>query len=217
MLIAKLTISYDRGMARNDEKDLTEGQASIFGRGMETKDGKVIRGLGMHFRSKADMEATQERDRDAKRIYNEFRSRFLATPLEGVYVVGQHGEAKAFIDSLTHRPDINVFVSEFELTAPGELNASEIRGWAEKVRRQLASISLGRCKEADEDGLRALETLATCPILKKETGNRIKELVASVRDQKLDRVELKRSLETLSVGIETMQLQPRATPQLVEA
>ena len=84
--------------------------------------------------------------------------------------------------------------------------------------RYKAVVSLGRTKEADEDGLRALETLASCPVLKSETGTRIKELVAALRVGTLTRVELTRNLETLDVQIEQspLQLQPRRISNLQE-
>lgn len=220
MQIAKLTISYERGLHRNDERDLSaEGKTlGLLGRGDKTADGKVIRGVGTHYENEAVAALVKERDADARRIYSEFRGRFLATPLEGVYVISKRGEAKDFVSNIEHRDDIRVYVTEFELTAPAELNADELRAWGVKIQRQLASVSLGRTAEADEDGLRALESLAGCPVLKKSTGDRIKELVADLRASKLTRIELKRGLEKLNVEIEQAplaQLAPRRTPMEV--
>lgn len=219
MQIAKLTISYDRGLAHNDVRDVTQDgtRIGVLTRGDTTADGKVIRGLGTHYQSAEIAALVQERDKEARRIYTEFRGRFLATPLEGVYVISQRGEAKRFIDGLEIRSDIKVYVTEFELTAPGELNTDELRAWGIKIQRQLSGISLGRSKEADASGLRALETLASCPILSKGTGNRIRELVAMVRDNRLDRVELKRNIETLPIELETSSLSPRRSPALEAA
>lgn len=220
MLIAKLTIGYDRGLALNDENDLKagDGPATIAFKGYKTADGKVIRGLGTHYRSDADMELVKARDQDANRIRSEFRKRFLATPIDGLYVVPQPGVARRFIQELGHREDINVRVTEFELASPNGLDGGELTEWANRIKKQLSGVSLGRTKEADEDGLRALETLASCPVLKSETGTRIKELVAALRSGNITRVELKRNLETLDVQIEQspLQLQPRRTPKLQE-
>lgn len=227
MLIAKLTISYERGLHRNDARDIvaTDGaekapKGFVLGRNQTTQDGKIIRGLGTHYESAEVAELVKQRDAHAKTIYTAFRERFLATPLEGVYVVATRGEAREFVENLPERrADVQVYVTEFELTAPGELNESEVRAWGEKVRRQLGSISLGRSKEADEDGLKALEHLASCPILSKQTGTKIKELVAGVRLKKLDRVELKRSIEKLDVKIEQAPLavEPRRSPKITPA
>lgn len=221
MLIAKLTIGYDRGLALNDETDLkNEALAlpgSILTRGATTKDGKIIRGLGTHYRSDADMILVKQRDADANRIRAEFRKRFLATPIDGLYVVPKAGVARAFINGTAYRSDLTVRVTEFELASPQGLDSGELTEWANRIKKQLSSVSLGRTKEADEDGLRALETLASCPVLKSETGTRIKELVAQLRNEKITRVELKRNLQTLDVQIEQAPLAPRKTPSLVGA
>ncbi len=220
MLIAKLTIGYDRGLALNDATDLVNATAGVgvgvvAHKGYTTVDGKVIRGLGTHYRSDADMILVKEKDADANRIRTEFRKRFLATPIDGLYVVAKPGMARAFVSELGHRDDINVRVTEFELASPNGLDGGELTEWANRIKNQLSSVSLGRSKEADEDGLRALETLASCPVLKPETGTRIKELVAALRSEKITRVELKRNLQTLDVQIEQAPLAPRRTPTLV--
>ncbi len=161
------------------------------------------------------MELVKEKDADANRIRTEFRKRFLATPIDGLYVVPKPGMARGFIDGLGHRDDINVRVTEFELASPNGLDGGELTEWANRIKNQLSGVSLGRSKEADEDGLRALETLARCPVLKPETGTRIKELVAALRAEKITRIELKRNLQTLDVQIEQAPLAPRRTPTLV--
>lgn len=213
MLVAKLTISYDRGLAHNDPKDLETGA----GRGFKTQDGKIIRGLGTHYRSETDASLVQERDKEAKRVYNEFRARFLSTPIDGVYIIPKAGAAEAFIKGLEVRSDIRVRVAEFKLESTGGLDGEELAEWAERVKRQLNGIALGRSKEADEDGLRALETLAACPVLKKSTGTRIRELVAMVRDHQISRVELRRKIDMINVEVEGDSLAPRKTPDMVEA
>lgn len=220
MLIAKLTISFDRGLAHNDTRDLKPEDApegfKIAGRGDKTADGKVIRGLGTHFRSEEDAILVAEREKEARRVYNEFRSRFLATPIDGLYVVPKPGIAKAFVESLGVRPDIAVRVTEFRLESPGGLDGAELGEWATRIKRQLSGVSLGRSKEADAEGLRALETLASCPVLTPSTASRIKELVAMVRENRLTRLEIKRKIETMDVEIETKVLAPRQTPALVQ-
>lgn len=224
MLIAKLTISYDRGTALNKPDDLVASDTKptpqavnmVAGRGHKTADGKVLRGLGSHFRSEADAELVKERDFAAREIYTAFRKTFLAAPIEGLYFVPVRGEAKRFINGLDVRSDMRVSVSEFELTAPSDLEQQELADWSKRIKNQLSSISLGRNKEADAAGLDALVSLSSCPMLQKETGIRIRELVALVRNSKMERVELKRSLDKLDVQVETSVLAPRRTPKLQE-
>lgn len=218
MLIAKLSISYDRGTALNRKEDLTDSvpAGDIFGRGTKTADGKVIRGIGSHFRSEADKNLAKERDQDAARIRNAFRSRFLITPLDGVYIMPSAGAGKMFVKSFEHRPDVRVSVTEFMLESAGGLDAVELSEWANRIKRQFAEISLGRSEKADEDGLKALESLSKCPALKPSTGTRIREMVASVRDAKMTRIEIRRNIETMPFEIEPAPLAPRRMPKLRE-
>jgi hypothetical protein len=219
MLICKLTISYDRGLSHNDEQDLSESadgvQVNVIGRGAVTKDGKIIRGLGTHFKSEADRDLVKARDQEASRIRTEFRKRFVSTPIDGTYIVGEPGIAKRFISELGYRSDMRVFVQEFNLECPSGMDNSELSSWAERIKKQLSSVSLGRGKEADADGLRALETLASCPVIKPETGRRIKELVAMVRDNKMERIEVRRRIETMQIEVNDSVMSPRRTPALV--
>lgn len=223
MLIAKLTISYDRGVALNRPEDLkvedAEGKkpaAEIAERGHKTADGKVLRGLGSHFRSEADAELVKLRDANAREIYTAFRSRFMAAPIEGLYFVEKGGEAKKFVAGLEVRDDMRVYVSEFELSAPSDLEQAEMAAWSKRIKNQLSSISLGRSKEADEAGLDALVALAGCPVLQKGTSDRIRELVSMVKDGRMERVEIKRHLEKLNVSVNTETLAPRAAPRIVK-
>ena len=222
MNIAKLTISYDRGVSLNKPDDLLVQDAEkksidahVAERGYKTADGKVLRGLGSHFRSEADAELVKERDAAAREIYSAFRKSFLAAPIEGLYFVPERGQAKTFISKLEVRDDMRVSVSEFELTAPSDLEQAEMQAWGTRIKNQLASISLGRKKEADEDGLNALLALSKCPMLKKSTGDSIRSLVEAVRCQKINVVDVKRSLDKLVINVDTETLSPRRTPKLV--
>ncbi len=224
MLIAKLTISYDRGVSLNKPGDLKVADAEgittaavIAGRGTKTADGKVLRGLGSHFRSEAEAELVKLRDFAAREIYTAFRQKFMAAPIEGLYFVPTKGEAKSFIRGLDVRSDMRVSVSEFELTAPSDLEQAEMAAWAHRIKNQLSSISLGRSKEADAAGLDALVSLASCPVLQKGTGDRIRELVSMVRDGRMERVEIKRHLEKLNVSVNAETLAPRRAPKIEAA
>lgn len=222
MHIAKLTISYDRGVSLNKQEDLVEGIATpenvriVAGRGHKTADGKVLRGLGSHFRSEAEAELVKQRDFAAREIYRSFRSAFLAAPIEGLYFVPERGQAKAFISKLEVRDDMRVSVSEFELTAPSDLEQAEMQAWGTRIKNQLSSISLGRKSEADEEGLNALVALSKCPMLQKSTGDSIRTLVEAVRCQKIKTVDVKRSLDKLVINVNAETLSPRRTPKIAE-
>lgn len=223
MLIAKLTISYDRGVAMNRERDVKEAldlvnaetPAEPKPKTNEDANKPLIRGLGTHYRSAADAELVKQRDFAARGIYNAFRQRFIAAPIDGLYFVEKAGEAKTFVNGLEGvREDMQVRVSEFELSAPQDLEQAEMNAWAKRIKNQLSSISLGRSKDVDEEGLGALLALAKCPVLKKETATRIKNMVGDLRSQKITRVELKRNIEKLDVQLETATLAPRRSPSL---
>lgn len=226
MLIAKLTISYDRGVARNDENDvkeslnLTNAELPLEDAAAPKKPAEkpLLRGLGTHFKSAEDMDLVKQRDFAARNIYTAFRQQFIAAPIEGLYFVERAGQAKAFVAGLEDvREDMQVRVSEFELSAPQDLEQAEMAAWGKRIKNQLASISLGRSKEADEAGLSALLALAKCPVLQKGTRVKINAMVNDLRTQKITRVELKRSLDKLDVQVETSTLAPRRTPSLMEA
>lgn len=210
MRIAKLTIGYDRGVKQNDERDLETKN----GRGTTLADGSIIRGLGTKFRSQADKDLVAERDKAARVVYQAFRERFLSVNIDGLYAVPEAGVAKKYAESLVTRDDITVRVVEFDISTSGDLDAAEVKEWSDRIRRQLSQVQLGRKAETDEEGLRSLEYLASCPLLAKSTGARIKSLVEMLRSSKITRVELKRHLETLPVELDQAPLAPRRVPVL---
>jgi hypothetical protein len=196
MIVAKLTISYDRGTVLNKKADLGAGLQ----RGDVTANGGIVRGLGSHFRSQADMEATQARDKEAKRIYRAFRERFLTTSIDGLYIVPAYGEAEKFIAGLN--PDgVVVRVSEWELTKTTGIDVVELSAWAGKIKNQLTEIGLGRGKKADQEGIEAVKALADCPVLSQETRDAVKNLVALVESAQIDRSVFKSRLENLNIEI----------------
>lgn len=216
MRIAKLTISYDRGLERNDEKDLfysaslgeDVAKTAINAKGATTADGKIIRGLGTHFKSQRDQELVKKRDQIASQIRQAFRERFVATSIDGVYVLTESGAGKDFVSELPgmllnemHENDVKLRVQEFDLVTE-DLDAGELRAWSERIKNQLASVQLGRKKELDEDGLNALVTLSQAPIISAATGRRIRELVEALRERKIDRIEIKRQIAQMDVEIE---------------
>lgn len=209
MRIAKLVISYDRGLERNDEKDLADGEtSSVLTRGSTTADGKIIRGLGTHFKTERDQQLVKARDQIASSIRQTFREKFVATSIDGCYVLNAAGDGKNFLLDLPqelqnriNEYDVQVRVQEFDLVTEG-LDTGELRAWSDRIRSQLASVQLGRKKEIDEEGLNALISLTSCPLISPETAKRVRELVEAVREQKITRLELRRSIADLDVEID---------------
>jgi hypothetical protein len=214
MLIAKLRVSLkDCGIQYNSSAELETAKV----RGSELVDGKIIRGLGTHFASKEAKERFDRLTAKGNKIREQFNQRFLRTPLESTFVVTTPGEAKEFAKQFdSERPDIDVSVFEFELGATAELDEKEMKEWGERVKSQLKRVPLGRGEEVDEDGLTALLTLASCPVLAQETRDRINGMVAEVRVGKMNRADFKRGISILPVVMEqSTLLVPRSRPEPV--
>jgi len=214
MLIAKLRVSLkDCGIQYNNSAELETTKV----RGSELVDGKIIRGLGTHFASKEAKERFDKLTAKGNKIREQFNQRFLRTPIESTFVVSKAGEAKEFAKQFDgERPDIDVSVFEFELGATAELDEKEMKEWGERVKSQLKRVPLGRGEEVDEDGLTALLTLASCPVLAQETRDRITTMVAEVRVGKMNRADFKRGISIMPVVMEQSTLMvPRSRPEPV--
>jgi hypothetical protein len=231
MNIARLSIGYGRGVARNEAQDVkahlglfdvTEAKVAAVKKAKKAEqgpdtDGPILRGLGTHFISKEESELVKLRDANAKALYTSWRETFLSTPLDGVYVIPQPGAAKAWLREQEYRSDMTVRVSEFELTTRNEMDAADIMEWTKRIKNQLSAVSLGRGKDGDAKGLSALAALSSCPLLSKATAQRIKELVEMARDGKMDRVELKRQIITTNIEIDQKPITVRRNIKLDSA
>jgi hypothetical protein len=213
MLIAKLRINLkDCGIQYNNAAELETSKT----RGTVLSYGKIVRGLGTHFASQEAKERFDRLTSESNVIRGKFNRRFLRTPIESTFVIGKRGEAKEFAAQFNTNPDITVSVFEFELgSANGELDEKEMKEWSERVKAQLKQVPLGRGEEADLEGLSALETLASCPVLAKETADRIRLMVAEVRVGKMTRTDLRRGIQLLDVEMDQTSLVPRSRPEAV--
>lgn len=213
MLIAKLRVSIkDAGILYNNSTDLETDKS----RGAVLKDGKILRGLGTSFRSVEAKERYEKLVSEANAIRVEFGQRFLRTPIESTFVLTRRGEGKEFATKFGGNPDIEVYVTELELGAQESLDEKEMKEWSQRVKEQLKRVPLGRGEEADADGLAALETLAGCPVLSKETADRIRLMVSEVKVGKMNRTDLKRGISLLDVQLDQSPLlAPRPKPELV--
>jgi len=212
MIIAKLTITFDRGVASNKAQDIgLETQPT------STQDGGVVRGLGTHFRDEAARLAATERSTEEQRIRTAFKREFLASPIPGTYVLPSTGTGADLLTRLGVRPDIDARVCEYELAATNEaLPPGELREWSERVKAQVDTVPLGRGKTAGEEGLGILERLASCPLLADETRNALQGIIAEARLERIDRIEVKRRIEVLDVQVDLAALAPRRAPVLLD-
>ena len=197
MIVAKLTISYDRGTSLNKKSDL----GTALKRGDATASGGIVRGLGSHFRSHDDMLAVQARDKESNRIYRALRERFLTTSIDGLYIVPGYGAAKKFVASLSP-VGIDVRVSEFELTSSTGLDVEELTAWGKKIKNQLAAVGLGRKKEIDRGGLQAINALSDCPLLSQKTRDAVKNLLSLIGEAKINRSEFRKRLDGMNFEVE---------------
>jgi hypothetical protein len=211
MLIAKLTVSInDAGIAYNSATELEAKHQA----GDVLEDGKVVRGLGTHFASKEAKERYDKLTAEGNAIRVKFANRFLRTPIEATFIISKPGEAREFAAQFASNPDIVVRVFEFELgSVGGNLDEMEMKEWSRRVKEQLKRVPLGRSEEADEEGLDALETLASCPVLARETAERLMKMVNEARVGTLKRADLKRNVALLDVSMDQTSLEiPRSVP-----
>jgi hypothetical protein len=220
MIIGRLHVSFDRGTATNRADDLGLPTAP-----QVTSDGKVVRGLGTHFRSEEDRALAQERSNEEARVRAAFKRSFVTSPIPGTYILPRKGEGQRVLDSLDPpvRPDVTVSVSEYVLDIVTQ-SPVEVEQWAERVSKQIQDVPLGRAKGKDwadskggAGGIAILEGLAQCPILGEETRQDILDLIADAKLQRLDRVTLKRRLDTLKVDLDAPVVNPRRAPIQTEA
>jgi hypothetical protein len=207
--IAKLRISLkDAGIQYNSATELE----TKVGRGSVLVDGKVVRGLGTHFASKEAQDRYNKLTARSNAIRDQFNSRFARFLFDGTYVV-KPGEGKEFAAQFVgDQPDITVDVFEYDVT--GDPDERELSVWSGRIKEQFKRAKLGRGEDVDEEGLKALETLAGCPILAAATRDRVLEMVGQVRAGKIDRVELKRGIGLLEVQVDNESLSVRrGTPQ----
>lgn len=209
MIVARLSISYDRGTRRNSASDLGIDSKT------KTEKGGLIRGLGSHFRSEEAKKLANECSKEEQRIRKAFEGAFMASPLPGIFMVNKSGDARALLATLTIRPDMDARVTEFDLSPREALPEADLSAWAERVDKQLKRVSLGKKKAASDEGLAKLEELSACPILADDTRESIRALLAEAKLQTMARVDIKRKLADIDVRIQVGdQLSPRRAPVL---
>lgn len=207
MIVGRLSVSFDRGVSTNKAPDL----------GLEetpetTSDGKLVRGLGTHYRSEEAKETAKEFAKQEGQIREAFRRAFLSSPIPGIYVLPESGAGRELLRTLEFDPRINAHVSEYSLTM-GDVPPIEISEWADRVKRQLVDVPLGRDSDPAAEGLVTLESLARCPVLDEETSEQLLSLIADAKLKAITRVELRREIRALEVKVQTTVKPRRIKPQ----
>jgi hypothetical protein len=208
LLIGRLCISYDRGTARNNATDL-----GLVSRPTGTQDGKIVRGLGSHFRS-ADAEAlAQERSNEEGRIRDAFKRAFVSAPFPGTFILATPTEGRDFLAALDPAPrkDVRVSVEVYTLGVI-EQAPEEITRWGERVSKQLAKVPLGRGKQAGGAGLKILEQLAGCPVITEESRGDLLALIEDAKLERVNRVDFRRKLAEVKVQVAASPVAPRRAP-----
>lgn len=195
LIIAKLSISYDRGIILNKPKDIGLDDVPP-----ETPDGGLVRGVGTHWRDAATKAIVAERDKDYERIFREFRRAFPVAPFDGTFILPRKGAAREFLSRLTYRPDVNVSVSEYELGVVSQ-TATELDDWGKRVTRQLQEVPLGRDETVSVDGLTILANLASCPVFNDKSRAALLALIQDAKLDKVNRVDFKRRLGAFTVTL----------------
>jgi hypothetical protein len=203
MHIAKLNISYERGVRRNLPVDV----------GLEkepetAKSGGKVRGLGTHWESEAARVFAKACETEERRIRDAFRRKFMLTPIEGTFFIPFSGAAHVYLDSLQPSKDIKIRVSEYTLLSDSELGRDEVSDWSQRVRNQLMDVSLGCEREATPEGLKALEELASCPLLSEDTRVKLVNIIGMAKTNQMTRVQVKRSIKLVDVEIDPKALTP---------
>jgi len=209
MIVGRLCISYDRGTARNRATDL-----GLDSRPTETTDGKIVRGLGSHFRSIEAKEKAQERVNEEGRIRDLFRRRFVSAPFPGTFVMASESEGADFLAALDPAPraDVRVSVEVYRLGVVVQA-PEEVSRWSERVAKQLAKVPLGRGKAAGGEGLQVLESLANCPVITDESRADLLALIGDAKLENVSRVDFRRKLAEVSVQVSAAApVAPRRAP-----
>lgn len=223
MLVCKLTISFDRGIARNDPKDVGLDTEPV-----KTTDGEgLVRGLGTHYRNEEAKTRAEACEAEDRRIRRGYAAEFVRSPIEGLYVVPNREAPRALLTHLAPSADVKVRVSVFNLSSDGAMETDEMKEWQDRIRRQFdKDARLGKEKFAAEDGLATLTRLAECPVLAVETREELLNLIQAARLEKVERKEFKRRIASMDLRIDATPAvgprrvglsRPAATPDVPAA
>lgn len=210
MIVGRLTISYDRGVARNAASDV-----NLDAEPTTTPDGGIVRGLGTHYRSQEARDNAMAWSAAERKVRLEFSRSFMSSPLPGVYVLPDRDAGRLLLQSLEIPLAVQARVSVYDLSPDGDLPPAEVAEWVERIRRQLDDLPLGRGKETSAAGLKAMESLIACPVLSEDTRNALSGLIAETRLASVERVEFKRRLADIPLTVSIAPVIAPRRPSLV--
>ena len=210
MIVGRLHVSFDRGTKTNQAPDL-----GLDERPVETADGGLVRGLGTHFRDEGARDTAKRLGKEEGRVREAFRRRFLSSPIPGIYILPESGAGNALLGSLGIDPGVSALVAEYELSLSNEMPPIVIMEWADRVKRQLLDVPLGKASDQGAEGLATLKGLADCPALDESTRDELKKLIAITKLGAISRVELKREIEFVEIKL-AAPLTPRRAVKVAE-
>lgn len=197
MLLVRLNLSFDRGVKRNDAKDI-----GLDTEPTQTTDGGLVRGIGTHYISEAAREEAVALEAEDRRIRKEFAQAYLSAPIPGLYVVPDVESGPRLLASLNVDPRMTARCAVYNLEQGAQLPPAELQEWTARLKRQMEKAPLGRAVNANAEGLAVLERLAACPVLSKATQAALTDLIQLAKLDKLERVEFRRRLSTLAIDVE---------------
>lgn len=195
MILERVRMSFDRGVAQNKPEDVGLGTAPT-----ETTGGGKIRGLGTHYTSPEAEALAIRLGIEEGRVNREIARRFMRSPIEGLYVVSRKGEMREALAAINPDPGVNARVATYVLEA-GDRNAEDVEDWIKTVKNQLKLAPLGRAKDASNEGLDIIKRLAECPVLSDDSRNELLSLVAAAKLGRVDRVEFKRKIVDMNLSM----------------
>lgn len=213
MIVARISMSFDRGVERNRPEDV-----GLPVEPAETPTGGKICGLGTHFTSQEAEAFAKVCQIEEGRVNRLISREFVRSPIPGLYVLPDRNAGRRFLEKIEPLAAVNARCVVYDLTPGESLPQAELDEWKKRIQAQFTTAPLGRGQGAAQEGLEIIERLAACPLLDRTTRDKVLSLVAQAKIEQIDRVEFRRQIAELDVQIDTSQtgsISPaRAMPQL---
>lgn len=200
MIVGRISMSFDRGVARNQATDV-----GLPGTPVYTPEGGEIRGLGTHFISPEAKVFAEKCTAEEARIRRSLDRKLMRSPIPGLYVLNDVNQGKRILEELSPIPEVQARCVTYNLTSGESMPDAELTDWIERIKAQMKMIPTGkgRGKSVSSEGLEVASELAKCPILSEETKNNLLSIVAKARLDSIDKLEFKRQIAELEITIDT--------------